>query len=137
MREESSRIAISITVEVGDGVLSGRMARASRARRDARTAGEMCGRIGVERVADIAIGSLEDGDDSASKRAEKTAESFGVSPEVGAVVVIAVITLSGVFDSLEMNRTLQRIGPIPRRDLVRSLTDWKGACFYPLVADGQ
>jgi hypothetical protein len=91
MREERSSMAASIAPGVGEGVLSGRMAWASRARRVGRRVGEMCGRAGavvllVGGVLDVeeSVGlEMEDGDDSGSKRAERMAESLGVSCEVG------------------------------------------------------
>jgi hypothetical protein len=44
MREERSPMAASMALAVGEGVLSGRMASASRARSVGRIVGEMCGR---------------------------------------------------------------------------------------------
>jgi hypothetical protein len=84
-------MAVSIAVGVGDGVLRGRMARASRARRLGRRADEMCGRAGAEDGSEIGIELLDDGDDSGSKRAERMAESFGVRCEAGIVVVDVVV----------------------------------------------
>ena len=68
------------------------MARASRARSVGRRAGEMFGRSGREDGSEIVIVLLE-GDDSGSKRAERMAESFWVSFEVGMVVVVVVVIL--------------------------------------------
>ena len=78
MREERSWIAVSIVAGVGDEVLRGRMARASRARRVGRRAEEMCGRVWMVGLSNIEIELLEDGEDSGSKMAERMAESLGV-----------------------------------------------------------
>ena len=83
-------MAVSIAVGVGDGVLRGRMARASRARRVLRRAPEMCGRVGIEVSSDIEIELLDDDEDSGSKRAERMEESRGVSCEVGVIVAVAI-----------------------------------------------
>lgn len=72
------------------------MARASRARSVGRRVGEMFGRSGREDGSEIEIVLLEEGDDSGSKRAERMAESFWVSFEVGMVVVVVVAILVAV-----------------------------------------
>jgi hypothetical protein len=82
------------------------MARASRARSAGRRFGEMFGRSGREDGSEIETVLLE-GDDSGSKRAERTAESFWVSFEVGMLVVVVVAILAATkwrgsgLDSLE------------------------------------
>src|SRR2546423_711420 len=92
MRELRSCNAGSIAVGVGFGMLSGRMARASRARSTRRRSEDICGRAGMECASSVEIELLEDGEDSESKRAERMAESFGVRVEVCVVAVIDAIT---------------------------------------------
>jgi hypothetical protein len=96
MREERSRMAVSIMVEVGEGALRGRMARASRARRLGRMVGGVFGRSGREDESEIEVVLLEEGDDSGSKRAERMAESFGVSFEAGVPVGVVLAILVAV-----------------------------------------
>ena len=93
MREERSWMAVSIAEGVGEGLLRGRMARASRARSVGRRFGEMFGRSGREDGSEIEIVLLE-GDDSGSKRAQRMAESFWVSFEVDMLVVVVVAILA-------------------------------------------
>jgi hypothetical protein len=130
MREERSRMAVSIAVRLGDWVLRGRMARASWARRVGRRAEEMCGREGVS---DIKIELLEDGDDSGSKRAERMAESLGVSCEVGIVVVVVIISEGIKGLSTRQNSPRSRNDIQKKQDIL--LIDLKEARFYPQVSD--
>jgi hypothetical protein len=116
MRDERSRMAVSMAVRVGDGVLRGRIARASRARRVGRRAGDISGRFGMEGVSDIEIDGLEDGDDSGSKRAERMAESFGVSCE--AEIVVVVITILEYLKELKLDKMVKGAGGIFRRNYV-------------------
>jgi hypothetical protein len=99
MRDERSSMAASMALAVGEGVLSGRIASASRARSVGRMAGEMFGRrsgggggvmvVGVLDMDDSDALGVEGGDGSVSKRADRTAESCAESGEV--VVVVEAI----------------------------------------------
>src|SRR5436305_902013 len=91
MREERSSMAASMALAVGEGLLSGRIASASRARSVGRMAGEICGRrsggggvvVGVSEMDDSDGSEVEGGDGSVSKRAERTAESCAESCVIG------------------------------------------------------
>ena len=98
-------MTVSTAVAVGDGVLRGRMAKASRVRRVVRRVPEMCGRAEIEASSDIEIELLNDDEDSGSKRAERIEESRGVSCEVVIILALAIpeaVRQAGLTETVQM-----------------------------------